>query len=187
VIFIKTYIPFIIFNLIIFCNFGTTQESYLIKKKIKDKSDISTIQKKNNISPTTEKKVINSIKKNNNSVKKNLKNVNAKTENSIRLKDKKLRVVYKPNQKNLNQDAIIKIIEISDNLNKENILTVKSYASKNTNQGSSEARRLSLSRALEIRSLFIENNFPATNIFVRALGAENNNEGFTDIVIVEIN
>ena len=48
--------------------------------------------------------------------------------------------------------TLIKIIEISDNLNKENILTIKSYASKNTNQGSSEARRLSLSRALEIRS-----------------------------------
>ena len=54
--FIKTYIPFIIFNLIIFCNFGITQESFLIKKKIKDKSDISTIQEKNSISPTTEKK-----------------------------------------------------------------------------------------------------------------------------------
>ena len=99
--FIKTYIPFIIFNLIIFCNLGTTQESYLIKKKIKDKSDFSTIKEKNNISPTTEKKKINSIKKNNNRVKKNLKNVNAKTENPIRLKDKKLRVIYKPNQKNL--------------------------------------------------------------------------------------
>ena len=61
--FIKTYIPFIIFNLIIFCNFGTTQESYLIKKKIKDKSDISTIQDQNNISPTTKKKEINSLKK----------------------------------------------------------------------------------------------------------------------------
>ena len=45
-IFIKNYIPFIIFNLIIFYNFGTSQESYLIKKKIKDKSDINTIQKK---------------------------------------------------------------------------------------------------------------------------------------------
>ena len=54
--FIKTYIPFIIFNLIIFCNLGTTQESYLIKKKIKDKSDISTTQDKNNIYPTTKKK-----------------------------------------------------------------------------------------------------------------------------------
>ena len=32
-IFIKTYIPFIIYNLIIFYNFGTAQESYLIKKK----------------------------------------------------------------------------------------------------------------------------------------------------------
>ena len=58
---------------------------------------------------------------------------------------------------------------------------------KKKNQGSSEARRVSLSRALEIRSLFIENEFPATNILIRALGTEKNNEGFTDVVIVEVN
>ena len=103
------------------------------------------------------------------------------------MKDRKLRFIYKPNQKNLDQDDILKVIELSDNINKENILTIKSYASKNPNQGSSEARRTSLSRALEIRSLLIENNFPATNIFIKALGAEKNNKGFTDILIVEIN
>ena len=103
------------------------------------------------------------------------------------MKNKKFKVIYKPSQINLNQEDIIKIIEISNNLNKASILTIKSYASKNNNQGSSEVRRISLSRALEVRSLFIENEFPATNIFVKALGSDKNNEDFTDIVIVEIN
>ena len=185
-IFVKTYISFLIFNLIIFYNFGAAQESYLIKKKIKDENNITNITDGNNISPTEKKKEINSLKKKYN-VKKNPENVNAKTESPIMLKDRKLRVIYKPNQKNLDQNDIIKVIELTNNLNRENILTIKSYASKNTNKGSSEARRASLSRALEIRSLLIENNFPAINIFVKALGAEKNNEGFTDIVIVEIN
>ena len=54
--FIKVYILFIILNLIIFYNFGTSQESYLIKKKIKDKNDITTIKNKNNISGSEKKK-----------------------------------------------------------------------------------------------------------------------------------
>ena len=186
-IFIKTYILFIIFNLIIFNNSATSQESYLIKKKIKDEKDITTIKNKNNVISSKKKKEKNLLKKNNDGIKKNLKSVNANPKNAIILKDRQLRVIYKPNQKNLDQDDIIKVIEISDNLNRENILTIKSYASKNANEGSSEARRTSLSRALEIRSLFIENSFPATNIFVKALGAEKNDEGFTDIIIVEIN
>ena len=71
-------------------------------------------------------------------------------------------------------------------MNKENILTIKSYASQ-SNKGSSEARRRSLSRALEIRSLFVENEFPATNILVRALGSEENDEDYTDVIIIEVN
>ncbi len=98
-----------------------------------------------------------------------------------------MRIIYKPNQISLSQEDVIKIIKISSNLNRENILTIKSYASKNINKGSSEARRTSLSRALEVRSLFIENEFPATNILVKALGSEENNEGFTDVIIIEVN
>ena len=110
-----------------------------------------------------------------------------KSNKDISLKDDKLKVFYRPDQIKLNQKDIIKVIEISSKLNKENILIIKSYASKLANQGSSEARRTSLSRALEIRGLLIENEFPATNILVRALGSENNYEGFTDLVVVEIN
>ena len=35
--------------------------------------------------------------------------------------------------------------------------------------------------------LFVENELPATNIFVRALGSEENDEGFTDVIIIEVN
>ena len=49
---------------------------------------------------------------------------------------------------------LIKVIEISSKLKKENIITIKSYASKNNNKGSSEARRTSLSRALEDKKSF---------------------------------
>ena len=182
-----------------FCNFGYTQESYLIKKKINQNDTISpipelpsvkiekqeTIKKEESIPDKKQNKIPESTKEITNDILK--ENVGIKDQKPLILKNKKFKVIYKPSQINLNQEDIIKIIEISNNLNKASILTIKSYASKNNNQGSSEVRRISLSRALEVRSLFIENEFPATNIFVKALGSDKNNEDFTDIVIVEIN
>ncbi|MEC8100220.1 MAG: OmpA family protein, partial [Pseudomonadota bacterium] len=107
--------------------------------------------------------------------------------NSVLVKDNQFHIIYKPFQDSLSEEAIIKVIETSNKFNKEQIITIKSYASRNKSQGSSEARRLSLSRALEVRSIFIENNFPATNILIKALGTEKNKEGFTDIILIEVN
>ncbi|MBV69361.1 MAG: hypothetical protein CMJ08_06140 [Pelagibacterales bacterium] len=194
----------IIFNLIVFYNFSFSQESYLIKKnKTKDTSITSSDNKKNKASneDLKKKEKINkkdkakegAIKKEKNVVKnkdstinKIAEEIDKGSENSIIFKDNKFRIIYKPNKIKLSQKDVIKIIEISSNFNKENILTIKSYASQ-SNKGSSEARRTSLSRALEIRSLFVENEFPATNILVRALGTEENDEGFTDVIIIEVN
>ena len=194
----------IIFNLIVFYNFSFSQESYLIKKnKTKDISITSSDNKKNKASneDLKKKEKINkkdkakegAIKKEKNVVKnkdstinKIAEEIDKGSENSIIFKDNKFRIIYKPNKIKLSQKDVIKIIEISSNFNKENILTIKSYASQ-SNKGSSEARRTSLSRALEIRSLFVENEFPATNILVRALGTEENDEDFTDVVIIEVN
>ena len=81
----------------------------------------------------------------------------------------------------------MKLVEISDKLSTESIVTIRSYASKNVNQSSSDARRLSLSRALEARTLFIENGLPATNIIIKALGTQENNEGYSDILVISIN
>ena len=194
----------IIFNLIVFYNFSFSQESYLIKKnKTKDTSITSSDNKKNKASneDLKKKEKINKkdkakegdIKKEKNVLKNKESTINKiaeeidkGSENSIIFKDNKFRIIYKPNKIKLSQKDVIKIIEISSNFNKENILTIKSYASQ-SNKGSSEARRTSLSRALEIRSLFVENEFPATNILVRALGTEENDEGFTDVIIIEVN
>ena len=191
--FSKNLFLFIIYKFILFYNFSFAQESYLIKKKIsKDKSIISIESEKKNKSTDIKKE--ESIKKDNNVIKnkdKSNKNIEEKVDKSkdtsLTFKEGKLRIIYKPNQINLSQEDVIKIIDISNSLNKQNVLTIKSYASKKANQGSSKARRVSLSRALEVRSLFIENEFPVTNILVKALGSEKNNEGFTDIIIIEVN
>ena len=194
----------IIFNLIVFCNFSFSQESYLIKKnKTKDTSITSSDNKKNKASNEDLKKKEkinkkdkakegaiknekNVVKNKDSTINKIAEEIDKGSENSIIFKDNKFRIIYKPNKIKLSQKDVIKIIEISSNFNKENILTIKSYASQ-SNKGSSEARRTSLSRALEIRSLFVENEFPATNILVRALGTEENDEGFTDVIIIEVN
>lgn len=189
----KNIFLIIICKYILLCNLSLAQESYIIKKKIsKDKSTISIESEKKNKSTDIKKE--ESIKKDNNVIKnkdkanKNIEEkIDKRKDNSLTFKDGRLRIIYKPNQIKLRQEEVIKIIDISSNLNKQNVLTIKSYASKKANQGSSEARRLSLSRALEVRSLFIENEFPVTNILVKALGSEKNNEGFTDIIIIEAN
>ena len=202
--YIKNFL-IIILNLIVFYNFSFSQESYLIKKnKTKDTSITSSDNNKNKASnedlkkkkkSTKEdkakekdiKREKNVLKNKDDTINKIAEKIDKGSENSIIFKDNKFRIIYKPNQIKLSQEDVIKVIEISSNLNKENILTIKSYASKNINKGSSEARRTSLSRALEIRSLFVENEFPATNILVRALGSEENDEDFTDVIIIEVN
>ena len=102
------------------------------------------------------------------------------------VEENNLRIIYKPNQLKLEEKVLIKIIELSNSLDSENFISLISYASKSKKEGSSDARRLSLSRALEVRKVLIENEIPATNISVRALGTKKNNEGFTDIVIIKI-
>ena len=161
------------------------QESFLIKKK--------TIDEKNIIKKNDEKK--ESIK--NNDPEKLKKTVKETDKPDKRKKEKKndntsvyedqFRIVYKPDQRSLNEKALVKVIELSNKLSKKSMVTIRSYASKNQKQGSSDARRLSLSRALEVRRLFIENGLPATNIIVKALGTEENREGFSDIMVIFIN
>ena len=165
------------------------QESYLVKKKVINENII----KKNNdeiknFKESTPKndKVIkpNKIPKTN---KKNDKKNKDLENNIVVIEKNEFRIIYKPSQTNLTEKALIKVIEISNQLNKESLVTIKSYASKNQRKGSSDARRLSLSRALEVRTLFIENEFPATNIIVKALGTQESNEGYTDILIIAVN
>ena len=162
------------------------QESYLIKKNINKNISIdSTIKKKSEellnkeVRPIEPDTTLKKIEKKKETIEKEMRQFEIVEENN-------LRIIYKPNQLKLEEKVLIKIIELSNSLGSENFISLISYASKNNKEGSSDARRLSLSRALEVRKVLIENEIPATNISVRALGTKKNNEGFTDIVIIKI-
>ena len=73
------------------------------------------------------------------------------------------------------------------NFNKKDRITIIGYAKKGINDSSSKARRLSLKRALFLRSLFLEENYEITDIYIRALGHNSNIEGNKDIVVITNN
>ena len=72
-------------------------------------------------------------------------------------------------------------------LNKKGSITIKGYAQKRENDSTSKVRRLSLKRALFLRSLLLKENFNVTQIYVKALGHDNELEGNKDIVIITNN
>ena len=72
-------------------------------------------------------------------------------------------------------------------LNKKDSITIKGYAQKRENYSTSMVRRLSLKRALFLRSLLVRENFDITQIHVKALGHDNELEGNKDIVIITNN
>jgi len=126
---------------------------------------------------------------------KDLEYINIKKEKDENKKNKKkeqkdnkiIKIIYisgqiKPSEKDINY--LIKNISTVDKNKKINI---HAYASKGSNQTSSDARRLSLSRALSVRKLLINNKFLSTNIYVRAMGAEVIKNDNQDIVIIDIN
>ena len=72
-------------------------------------------------------------------------------------------------------------------LNKKGSITIKGYAQKREGDSTSKVRRLSLKRALFLRSLLLGENYNITQIFVKALGHDNELEGNKDIVIISNN
>ena len=72
-------------------------------------------------------------------------------------------------------------------LNKKGSITIKGYAQKKENDSTSKVRRLSLKRALFLRSLLLKENFKITQIYVKALGHEDQLKGNKDIVIITNN
>ena len=72
-------------------------------------------------------------------------------------------------------------------LNKKGSITIKGYAQKREGDSTSKVRRLSLKRALFLRSLLLKENYNITQIFVKALGHDNELEGNKDVVIITNN
>ena len=73
------------------------------------------------------------------------------------------------------------------NLNRKASITIKGYAQKKESDSTSKVRRLSLKRALFLRSLLIKENYNISKIYVKALGHDNELEGNKDIVIITTN
>ena len=72
-------------------------------------------------------------------------------------------------------------------LNKKSSITIKGYAQKRESDSTSKVRRLSLKRALFLRSLLIKENYNISKIYVKALGHDDELEGNKDIVIITNN
>ena len=192
---LKKKLLFICFCFIIYLNnICLAQESYFIKKRTDVEKNLNNKEKNTNLEDTksikknpAKKKLEKEIDFNSESKIKKKKETKENKNQEILIQEDEFRIIYRPKQESLSEKSLIKVIELSNSIKKDSFITMVSYASKNNKQGTSDARRLSLSRALEVRRVFIENEFPATNISVRALGSNENKEGFTDIIIISVN
>ena len=113
--------------------------------------------------------------------------------NKKELKSKKKTVLKKNYEFKVNftqekeRPSVEEIKSFYDNLvklNKKDSITIKGYAQKREGDSTSKVRRLSLKRALFLRSLLLKKNFNVTQIYVKALGHDNELEGNKNIVII---
>lgn len=99
-----------------------------------------------------------------------------------------MRIVFEADSSKLPQDARNALKALSDQMGKQDALRLQLLAyAGNTDTSASAARRLSLSRALAVRSFLIENGVRSTRIDVRALGNKSTDEVTerVDITVVE--
>ena len=136
-------------------------------------------------------KIDNKVKKKNTHNENKLEKINKKE-----LKSKKKPVVQKSYKFKVNfmqeeeKPSVEEIKIFYDNLvklNKKGSITIKGYAQKRENDSTSKVRRLSLKRALFLRSLLLKEKYNITQIYVKALGHDNELEGNKDIVIITNN
>ena len=133
----------------------------------------------------------NKVKKKKNYNENKLEKINKKE-----LKSKKKSVIQKSYKFKVNfmqeeeKPSVEEIKIFYDNLvklDKKGSITIKGYAKKRESDSTSKVRRLSLKRALFFRSLLLKENFNITQIYVKALGYDNELEGNKDIVIITNN
>ena len=72
-------------------------------------------------------------------------------------------------------------------INKKTSITIKAYAQKRKNDSTSKVRRLSLKRALFLRSLFFKEGYDISKIYIKALGHDTELKGNKDIVVITNN
>ncbi len=137
-------------------------------------------------------KINNKVKK----IKKSHNENKLEKINKKKLKSKKKLVLQNNYKFKINfmqeeeQPSVEEIKIFYDNLvklNKKGSITIKGYAQKREGDSTSKVRRLSLKRALFLRSLLLKENYNITKIYVKALGHDNKLEGNKDVVIITYN
>ena len=133
-------------------------------------------------------KIGNRVKKKEHQNEKKLKNINKKELKSkikpIVQKSYKFKVNFMQEEEKPSVEEIKIFYDNLVKLNKKGSITIKGYAQKRQSDSTSKVRRLSLKRALFLRSLLIKENYNVSKIYVKALGHDNELEGNKDIVII---
>ena len=136
-------------------------------------------------------KIGNRVKKKEHQNEKKLKNINKKELKSkikpIVQKSYKFKVNFMQEEEKPSVEEIKIFYDNLVKLNKKGSITIKGYAQKREGDSTSKVRRLSLKRALFLRSLLLKENYNITQIYVKALGHDNELEGNKDIVIITNN
>ena len=136
-------------------------------------------------------KIGNRVKKKEHQNEKKLKNINKKELKSkikpIVQKSYKFKVNFMQEEEKPSVEEIKIFYDNLVKLNKKGSITIKGYAQKRENDSTSKVRRLSLKRALFLRSLLLKEKYNITQIYVKALGHDNELEGNKDIVIITNN
>ena len=137
-------------------------------KKIENKVHIKKINNKSKLEKDKQKKnkIIKKIEK-----KKNYK----------------FKINFMPEEEKPSAEEIKIFYDNMVNFNKKDSITIKGFAQKRENDSTSKVRRLSLKRALFFRTLLIQENYNISQIYIKALGHDNNLKGNKDIVVINKN
>ena len=108
-------------------------------------------------------------------------------EKTVLKKNHKFKVNFMQEEEKPSVEEIKNFYDNIVKLNKNDSITIKGYAMKREGDSTSKVRRLSLKRALFLRSLLLVENYKITKIYVKALGHDNELEGNKYIVIISNN
>mgnify|MGYP001296680727 CR=1 FL=1 len=177
---------------------NTRPKSRLIKPNSKNNINTTIQDKKNEVDENFDAKV-NKVKDGSNESEKkdnqiiiidksiNEKIIEEKDEkNKASQKEKKIKIFYLPDSSDIDDVTLKKFYTNIRKIDKNYRVTLRSYSSKSKERTTSFARRLSLTRALKVRNILLEEGFLNTKVFVKALGAENSNQESQDVLILDI-
>ena len=102
-------------------------------------------------------------------------------------KNYKFIINFMPEKEKPNAEEIKIFYDHLTNFDRKESITLKGYAQKRENDSTSKIRRLSLKRALFLRSLLLKENYDISQIYIKALGHNNELKGNKDVVVITNN